>query len=350
MNGPPKSIGILIVEDSPTVRAFLTQALGAVPGFRVVGTAQDGESALKMLERERPDIITMDVNLPGIDGFETTRRIMETRPRPIVMVSGSIDAREVANGFRALEAGALALLPRPHGFGASEHQAEMQELVSTLKAMSEVKVIRRWPRLRRHAGPASVPRAPADAVKLVAIGSSTGGPMALKIILSGLPRTFPAPILIVQHMAEGFMEGFGEWLGQASGFPVRVASHGEAPLPGRAYLAPHGMHMTVGHGNRILLNAEPDENGTRPSVSQLFRSISERCPADSIGVLLTGMGKDGAAELRSMREGGAITIAQDKASSVVHGMPGEAIRLEAADHVLALEDIAAELERMVLRR
>jgi two-component system chemotaxis response regulator CheB len=166
-----------------------------------------------------------------------------------------------------------------------------------------------------------VRRAPA-AIRVVAIGASTGGPLVLQTILSGLPQDLPIPVLLVQHMAPGFVQGFAEWLAQSSGFPVHIPTDGEYPLPGHAYVAPDGVHMGVGTAGCIILREDEPENGLRPSVSYLFRGVAQVFGRQAVGVLLTGMGKDGAEELKLMKDGGAVTIAQDKKSSVVHGMPG----------------------------
>jgi two-component system chemotaxis response regulator CheB len=351
-------IKVLIVEDSPVVREFLVHVLGSDPGIRVAGTAHDGEEALEAVRRWRPDVITMDIHMPRLDGVEATRRIMETEPTPIVIVSGSTDPKEVATTFDAMEAGALAVLRRPAGIGHPEHEATARELVQTVKLMSEVKVVRRWSKSRRAAmangrqAPAPQPaemgfaRKPAKA-RVVAIGASTGGPPVLQTILAALPKHFPAPIAIVQHMADGFVRGFVEWLAQSSGPRVHLATHGELMLPGHAYVAPDGFQMKVERGGKIALTRDEPENGLRPSVSCLFRSVAEVYGCDAIAGLLTGMGRDGAEELRLLKEKGAVTFAQDKDSSVVHGMPGEAIRLDAATLVLPPEKIAAVLASVV---
>jgi two-component system chemotaxis response regulator CheB len=348
-------IRVLVVEDSAVVRAFLLHILGSDPEIQVVGTAKDGEEALEAVERTRPDVITMDVHMPKMNGFEATRRIMETRPTPIVIVSGTLDVAETARAFRAMEAGALAVLPRPAGIGHPEQEVTAADLVRTVKLMAEVKVVRRWPRLR---SPGAIPtvslssemRVQAANIEVIAVGASTGGPPVLQRILSGLPSSFQVPVLVVQHIAAGFTNGFAEWLGQYSNLEVHVATQGQPILPGHTYVAPEGLHMKVGRGREIRLSKEEPENGLRPSVSSLFRSVAEVYGEKAVGILLTGMGRDGAQELKLMKERGAVTIAQDRESSVVHGMPGEAISLGGATHILSPEKITAALTSWVGER
>jgi len=347
-------IKVLVAEDSPVVREFLVYILGSDPGIRVVGTANDGEQAIEAVKRYQPDVITMDIHMPKMDGLEATRHIMETDPTPIVIVSGSTDPHETTTTFRALEAGALAVLKRPNGIGHPDHETTTRELVQTVKLMSEVKVVRRWARARRDA-PAprlaemGLARVPAQ-VRIVAIGASTGGPPALHTILAELPKAFPAPVLIVQHMAGGFIQGFVEWLAQSANLPVHVAAHAVTILPGHVYVAPDEHQMKVEYGGKIALTRDPPENGLRPSVSYLFRSVAEVYGGAAVAGLLTGMGRDGAEELRLLKEKGATTFAQDKDSSVVHGMPGEAIKLGAATFVLSPDKIAAVLVNLANHR
>lgn len=180
-------------------------------------------------------------------------------------------------------------------------------------------------------------------IRIVAIGASTGGPPVLQAILAGLPKNFPAPVLIVQHIAAGFTRGFVEWLGQSSNLPVHVPAHGERVLPGQAYVAPDGLHMAVDPDSRVRLRTDEPENGLRPSVACLFRSVAKAYGQSAVGVLLTGMGKDGALELKLMKDQGAVTIAQDRETAIVHGMPGEAIKLGGATYVLPPEQIRLAL-------
>lgn len=344
-------IKVLVVEDSPVVRAFLVHVLGADPEIRIVGTAASGEEAIEAAGRLRPDVITMDIHMPRMNGLEATRRIMETDPRPIVIVSGSHDPGEVATTFEAIEAGALAVMPRPEGIGHEDHERTARALVRTVKAMAEVRVVRRWPRrdgeANRKRASATAPVAPPG---IVAIGASTGGPPALHAILASLPEDFPAAIVVVQHMAPGFVSGFADWLAQLCALPVRLAGHGEVIEPGHVYIAPDGFQTAVAEGRRFLLTRCNGDNGLCPSVSHLFRSVADVFGGNAIAVLLSGMGRDGAQELRELKERGAATFAQDKGSSVVHGMPGEAIRLDAAKYVLPPEEIAPVLVNLVNRK
>lgn len=345
------AIRVLIVEDSQVVAEFLTEMLNSDPGIRVVGVARDGDEALEAAQRTRPDVITMDIQMPKIDGYEATRRIMETCPTPIVIVSASAQPGVVSNNFHALEAGAVAVVGKPNGIGHPSHSATAMELLSTVKLMSEVKVIRRWPRLRKVSSPRAstggVRRGKAAGAKAVLVGASTGGPIVLQTLLAGLPKNFPLPVLMVQHMTPGFTQGFVEWLSNSSRFPVRTAVDGELLQSGKAYVAPDGFHLGIASDLRAILSSDPPEHGMRPSVSFLFRSALAALKGNVLGVILTGMGQDGVTELKHLKDAGAITIAQDAESSVVHGMPGHAIKAGAATYVLSPDNIPKTLISLV---
>jgi two-component system, chemotaxis family, protein-glutamate methylesterase/glutaminase len=339
-------IDVLLVEDSLVTRDFLVHALEGDPGIRVVRAVADGEAALASVSEHPVDVILMDVHLPGIDGFETTRRIMSSSPVPIVMCTAGGNAGEAYIAVRAMEVGALAALRKPVGPEVPGADAEIAALCRTLKLMSEVRVVRRWD--RTGALPAPMVAAVADPalrdvagheVAVVAIGASIGGPSALARVLSGLPAAFPVPVLVVQHISKGFTAAFAEWLGSVSALPVRVVNGGESPLPGHVYVAPDDRHLRVGLRGALETTLDGPRYGVRPSVGTLFRSVAERFGPRAVGVLLTGMGRDGAEELKLMADAGALTVAQDQASCVVFGMPAEAIRLGAARFVLPPEGI-----------
>jgi two-component system chemotaxis response regulator CheB len=346
-----EKIDVLLADDSAVARMMLVHLLESDQQIRVIGVVNDGQAALDFLAEGKPDVIVMDIHMPRLDGFEATRRIMETQPVPIVICTATTNPSEIATTFRVMEAGAVACVAKPLDRERADFGALAADLLQTIKLMSEVKMVRRWPRAR--VVPTAAPPvtlATASAIKVIGIGASTGGPPVLRTILECMPSSLPAPVLIVQHIAHGFLSGLVEWLQQNTGWTVRVAEHGTSPLPGHAYLAPDDFHMGLTPGGRIFLSAEERENGLRPAVSFLFRSLAESYGRNALGVLLTGMGKDGAAELKLLRDRGAETIAQDRESSVVHGMPGEAIELGGATHIVSADKIGDVILTLVNRR
>jgi two-component system chemotaxis response regulator CheB len=352
----PVKISVLVADDSKVARLLLVHILESDPRICVAAVVNDGQAALDFLQDHKPDVVLMDLYMPGLDGFETTRRIMETVPVPIVICTANTDTREIAFSFRALEAGAVACLEKPVSPENPAYAEQAAHLLQTVRLMSEVKVVRRWPRSRRAASadgskPVSAQAEQASsAARFIGMGASTGGPPVLQTILAGLDKDFPIPILIVQHIAHGFLPGLVEWLNQTTAWQVHIAAHGMVPLPGHAYLAPDEFHMGIASSGRIVLSREGPIGGLRPSVAFLFRTLAEVCGAQVVGVLLTGMGRDGAAELKLMRDAGAETIAQSKETSVIHGMPGEAIAMGAAVHVLGTEQIAGALTGLSKRK
>jgi two-component system chemotaxis response regulator CheB len=345
-------IRLLIVEDSRTVQQALVEIFNSDPDIQVVGTANDGDEAVNAVMTLKPDVVTMDVNMPGLDGFGATRAIMASCPVPIVIVTGKMDPKESATLFQVMKAGALMVIAKPAAPGHPDHEDSVRELIRGVKLMSEIKVVRRvFPKDVTEAvfhPPLQVtPVGPATRIGIVAIGASTGGPPLLQLILSSLPADFSVPVVIVQHMAKGFTENFVNWLNESSRLQVELATSGMQMFPGHAYVAPDGYQTRVGPDNRLILVEGELENGQRPSVSVLFRSIASIYGSQAVGVLLTGMGKDGAAELKTLREKGGVTIAQNRESSIVFGMPGEAIRINAADYILAPEEITTVLTKLV---
>ena len=347
-------IKVLIVDDSRVIQEFLAHLLSSDPDIQIVGVANSGYEAIELVKLKKPDVITMDIHMPGMDGYEATRTIMETVPTPIVIVSGSVKTKEVANTFRSLEAGALAVVLRPPGFEHPQFTTSRKELIQTVKLMSEVKVVRLFPRSKkeqiRPVWLVQTFEKDIKQIQIIAIGASTGGPMALQIILSRLPEDLPVPVLIVQHIASGFVKGFLEWLSITSGIKLKIAEDRETILPGIGYMAPDNFHMGVSRGRKINLSNQPPENGLKPSVSYLFRSVAQIFGPNALGVLLTGMGKDGADELKAMKDKGALTLVQNEESSVVFGMPGEALRIGAADQALSPERIAEILANLVTKK
>jgi len=335
----PKTISVLIAEDSPTQRATLAMMLEEAGGFAIAGMAHDGVEAVTATERLRPDIVLMDCYMPRANGFEATASIMEKCPTPIVMVSSAGSQDEMAHTFDAIKNGALAFLAKPSFGESAEETAGRDALIQTLRLMSEVKVVGRRRVPRRQPAPHNAGRE----VKLIAIAGSTGAPGVVADILSGAGRRAMPPILIVQHMARGFVGGFARWLTDHVKFPVRIAEHGMMPISGEAYLAPDDRHIGLDPSGRIALSAGPAEEGFRPSANFLFRSVAAVTGASALGVLLSGMGRDGASGLTALRQTGATTIVQDEASCVVFGMPREAIALGAAEHILTPSEIARML-------
>jgi two-component system chemotaxis response regulator CheB len=329
---------VLIVDDSPLHRQILTGVLIRDPELEIAGYAGNGVEAMKAVEQLHPDVITLDDRMPIMGGLEAARRIMRHYPTPIVMVTaaGGVRGRDITDA--ALAAGVLAVQDK-RALVSSDASAA-NELVRVVKSMAAVRLVRR----RRDPAGQPVSVTPAFRVparigpEIVAIGASTGGPQAIRAIVSRLPADFPLPILIVQHTTVGYSNTLVDWLRAETPLPVEIARDGQAfDRPG-IYIAPTERHLVVRARHLALLDTPPSSLH-RPSATVLFQSVARLYGTHAIGVLLTGMGDDGAAGLWEMKRAGALTIAQDEASSVVFGMPAEAIRLGAADHILAPESI-----------
>jgi len=347
-------VRVLVVDDSKVVQQFMVYIFSSDPDIEVVGIASSGNEAIKLAKEKKPDVITMDIHMPGMDGFIATRTIMEVVPTPIVIVSGILQVDDVTNSFKLFESGAMAIVPRPPWMEDPDFPEARKSLIQTVKLMSEVKVVRRYPRQSKEYVRVSNLNPPEYSenkdVKLIAIGASTGGPSVLKTILSNLPKNLPVPVVIVQHISREFIQGFRDWLSESSIIPLHIAKDGDFLKPGNGYIAPDDFQMGILPGLKINLQKIPSENGLCPSVDYLFRSVANVMGSNALGILLTGMGKDGANELKTMKENGAVTIAQNEESCVVFGMPGEAVKIGAADHILAPEKIVEMISNIFKER
>jgi two-component system chemotaxis response regulator CheB len=342
-------IKVLIVDDSLTIREYLKEIFVMDGRFKVVGEARDGLEAVTKVKTTSPDVVTMDIRMPGMDGYEATRIIMEEHPVPIVIVSAAWIPEEVESTFKAMKVGAVAGVRKPEGIGSQNFKADVSDLLNTIQLMSEVKVIRRRPKsLYKRLNSTSEVLTQKECVKksnyeILAIGASTGGPPVLQNIFSKLSPGLSVPIVVVQHITTGFINGLVDWLEKTTPFSFHIADEKQLLLPGNVYFAPDNMHMGVRTNKTVFFSDDPPEHSIRPSVSFLFRSVCQSFGSKAIGILLTGMGKDGAQELKEMYDKNAITIAQDQESSTVFGMPGEAVRLNGARYILPPEDIVRRL-------
>jgi two-component system chemotaxis response regulator CheB len=309
------------------------------PGFLVVGEAQNGEEAVRMAARLKPDVITMDIRMPRMDGIEAVRQIMSTTPTPIVVVASSIYDSDLNIAFNAIAAGALTVVEKPKGLSPEDYEAVRSQLVQTLRLMAEVPVVTIWIDQRL---PFKV-RLPDPEVHLIAVAASTGGPRILKQILGALPEDFPIPIVVVQHITAGFVEGFVHWLDTATSLQVSVAKQGEPVQAGRVLVAPDDRHMLVAVGGVVEIVDGPPVRSVRPSATLLFESVAEAYGESVVAVVLTGMGEDGADGLEMLHEAGGTIFAQNEASCAVFGMPKEAIDRGVVDQILTPDQIVSAL-------
>lgn len=340
-------ITVLIVDHAAGSREYLGARIDREPEFQVIGRVAGSQETVAFLQQRRPDVIAMELNLPRAGAIATIRTIMETLPVPVLVMGEEAEVRCREQVAKALDAGAVAYARKPTTGGTHDDAGLEAGLLTILKSVSQVKLVQ-----RRSPAPSKVATvapwgAKSARFQLVVIGASTGGPSVLKFIVDSLPEEFPIPLAIVQHISSGFTDGFAHWLGEGSRIQVHVAEHGMKLAAGHAYIAPNHVHMEVTPVGAIALVAATDSASLCPSVSHLFRSAMKSYGRHLVGVLLTGMGEDGAKELKEMRELGAVTITQDKDSSLIHGMPGEAIKLGAAMHILPYRQIAAKLAMLV---
>lgn len=349
-------IRVFLVDDSPLALVMLKRFIATSPDIEVVGTACDGREALAKFERTQPDVICTDYMMPNMDGLALIQQTMEVFPRPILVISSTIDPQESHKAFPLLEAGAVDVFPKPTANAPFEQSAAA--LVQKIKLLSGVRVIRRLASTAALRGPsvapssalpalsATLPAGKTKLIRMVAVGASTGGPQVLQTIFSRLPMNFPCPILCVQHISQGFLAGLVDWLDLQCRVRVKIAAHGELALPGTVYFPQEDTHLEMDHQRRLLCAQMPPVDGHRPSVTTTFEAVARHCGHSALGILLTGMGSDGASGLESIQRAGGTTLAQDEASSVVFGMPKQAIARGAAQFVLPPDDIVRVLMRL----
>ena len=340
-------IRVLVVDDSGSVRAVLRRFFARTPDIEVVGEVADGAQAVQAVLDLQPHVVVMDLQMPVMDGFEATERIMAVRPTPIVVLSSRANRNQIQTAFEAMRRGALEVLPKPEDTPSWQQLAE--SLPDTVRAVAEARA-RPHPPRQRALKPEALATAPRE-LRWVAIGASTGGPAAIREFLEEVPENPPVGFLIVQHIASGFELGFADWLNKEFPFDVRLARDGEVLRPGGVRLAPGGVHLLLDAGGVLRLDTEaPARRGHRPSVDELFLSAAESCPREVAGVLMTGMGSDGVEGLLALRKAGGLTLVQDEASSVVFGMPRVALERGAADVALPPRALASTLARLWQKR
>ncbi|HUX22047.1 MAG TPA: chemotaxis response regulator protein-glutamate methylesterase [Spirochaetia bacterium] len=370
-------IRVMIVDDSPLVRKIAGDILAGEPDIEVVATAATAEFALNKLDREAPDVVTMDIEMPGIGGVEAIRRIMARKPTPVIVLS-SHALRGADFTLQALEAGAVDFVLKPTASLSGGLNQVARELKEKVRNAAQMPSFRRVPvpptsdgaRTGSKAGQFTFSSSPASdsderlsgrslnrrqgsgLIDLVAIGTSTGGPVALKTVLEGLPGDFPVPIVVVQHMPPVFTKAFADRLNACSELSVKEAEEGDPLLPGTALIAPGDYHITVVRAfpqPRITLSQSDPVSGHRPSVDVLMHSVASEYGSSAVGVIMTGMGKDGAAGIKELHNKGALIIAQDKESSVIFGMNREVIVNGDADAIAPVDRIAQTLQELVRR-
>jgi two-component system chemotaxis response regulator CheB len=347
-----KKVRVLVVDDSALMRKLIPQMLEAEPAIEVVGTAMDGNFCLKKIEELKPNVVTLDLQMPGMNGIDTLKEIMRRQPLPVIVVS-SHSTEGASITFKALGLGAFDFVTKPQD--ATLHMAETaRELIAKIKAAADCKVVRPGTLLGTPTRPEKIEagKFALAPTKIVAIGISTGGPQALEFLLSQLPPDFPGTILVVQHMPSGFTEMFARRLDELCGLRVKEAQSGDALQAGRVLVCPGSRHMTIKRmsmGDVVVLNDEAPVNGHRPSVDVLFHSLAQECARLGVAVLMTGMGDDGAQGLGAVKKAGGMTIAQSEESCVVFGMPKAAIERGYATRVVALDVLSSTLQALCVR-
>ncbi|MBF0456287.1 MAG: chemotaxis-specific protein-glutamate methyltransferase CheB [Nitrospirae bacterium] len=357
-----KRIKVLIVDDSPVAVEVLTRILATSDEIELVGSARHGKEALEMIPRLRPNVICTDLHMPQMNGLEFVKEVMARHPLPILVISVSVSEDKTENVFQLLEAGAIDVFPKPRGVLSGQLSKFSSELITKIKILSGVVPFRKQ---KKHGIASSgkttahIPKPCADSggslphietlsrhLKMIVIGASTGGPQALEKIFTGLPANFSIPIVCIQHISEGFLVSLVDWLKGHSKLNVAIARNNERPVPGNIYFAPDDRHLKIGKSGAFQLNDDPPDGGHKPSITVTMVSLAEYYMGGVLGVLLTGMGRDGAEGMLSISQAGGVTVAQDEDSSIVFGMPDQAIKMGAAKYVLDINKIGRFLVKI----
>ena len=348
------STRLFVIAHSPETAERMSRVLMDCPSLVVGKLALHGEEVLRQLHSAEVDLVAIDASIPSTLLRELTSSIMKTHPLPLVILGREEKITPLRGALDALDIGALDVFTLPEHPGATSYAEGVRELDRNLRLMSEIKVVRRWDRARfseweKALTPASGATQPEHDIHIVAVGASAGGTKALQAIFRTLPADFSLPVLVVQHIARGYVAGLARWLDDQCALKFSIAEDGMRPQPGTVYLAPDDRHLTVAADHRILLTNEDSINGFKPSIARLFSSIHDTYGPHAAAVLLSGMGNDGAAEMRRLYDAGSCTIAQDKETSLMHGIPGEAIKLAAVRYILPLQEISNALLALTQR-
>ena len=338
-------IRVLLADDSLLTRAVLCDLLARDPGIQIIAEVGDGRAAVEQTALLKPDLVIMDVMMPVMDGIEATAEIMASSPVPILMLSANTDPNDSRSAFSAIRLGALDVMAKPAGITTDAFAALADQLIAKVRSLSRIRVMHHFRPRRPASTPVAVPHPVAGKRRILAIGASTGGPKVVVQLLKELPADFAATVLIVQHIADGFAPGFAEWLDRETALPVALARDGDALSPGQVLVAPNGVHLTISGARRVALVGSAPLHNCRPAVDALFQSLAAaHLGRETVGVILTGMGNDGAAGLLALRQQGAFTVAQDEASCAVFGMPKVAIECGAVDQVLPLGEMVRAVQ------
>ena len=352
-------VKVLLVDDSAIALKILQKLLADSSEITVVGTAGNGREALELIPKLQPTVICTDLYMKGMDGLELTKQVMAKYPRPILVISNGVQKKDQQNTFDLLQAGALDVFPKPVTGTPADYELVKQRLITKIKVLAGVKVFTKSHKhlVSAQTGSASItkikvtPLAPRSvdnaSIKAIAIGASTGGPKALRQVLRHLPTQFPAAIICTQHISPGFLQGLVDWLDSECQLRVKIAQAREIPTPGTVYFAPENYHLELDSRGRFVYAAYEPIDGHCPSITVTFQAVAKFYGSAAAGILLTGMGKDGAAGIEAIAATGGITIAQDRSSCVVFGMPQEAIALGAARYILPLTEIAPWLLKKI---